>query len=111
MVLGDHGYRGGVDGVGLASVSGVEQARSGGQLGGHVQNWLTSAGQALGDAATEAGCAFDRSLTLGPAAGPGPQPGQGLGRSIFRHPPSPAAPKTRRPKSPGNDGKTRRMLA
>src|SRR4051812_46874223 len=82
VVLGDHGHRGGVDGVGLAGVSGVQQPSPGGELGGDIDHRLAGAGQTLGDAATESGRAFDRPSALWPATGPRQQPGHALGGDL-----------------------------
>lgn len=48
------------------------------RLGGHVNNRLVSGSQALGDAATEPGGAFDGPLTLRPSRRPGLQSGDGV---------------------------------
>ncbi len=59
-------------------MSGVEQPGPRGQLGGHVYDGLIGGGQALRDAAAQAGGAFDRPLPARPLLGPGPQPGDGV---------------------------------
>ena len=76
VVLGDHRDRGSVDGVGLAGMSGVEQPGPRGQLGGHIHDGFVGGGQALRDAATEPGGAFDRPLPVRPLLRPRPAAGR-----------------------------------
>ena len=55
-------------------MSGVQQPGPRGQLGGDINDGLVGGSQALGDAATETGGAFDRPLTVRPLLSPYLQP-------------------------------------
>jgi hypothetical protein len=62
--------RGRVGVVGLASVSGVEHADSGGEFGGHVDDVLAAGDQLLGEQPAEPVGAFDGPSAVRPLSGP-----------------------------------------
>ena len=68
---GDVGDAGRVGGVGLAGAAGVQQSGAGGEGGRHVDDVFAGGGEQLGDAAPEAGGAFDGESALRPPGRPG----------------------------------------